>query len=52
MKKYIRFTTLGMFVVAGGCVPDNFVPNLVGSTISEVLSVVLSDLLNTFLPPI
>ena len=35
-----------------GCLPDNFLPNLLGSAVAEVASAVLSDVLNVVLPPI
>jgi len=34
------------------CLPDNFLPNLLGSSISGVASAILSDVLNVVLPPI
>ena len=37
-------------VSLGGCLPNDFFPNLLGASIAEVWSVVLSDLVNTFLP--
>ncbi|NOT00365.1 MAG: hypothetical protein HOP29_07025 [Phycisphaerales bacterium] len=43
--------TIGLFGLQG-CLPDEFFPNLLGSSISSVVGAVLSDLLNTFLPPV
>jgi hypothetical protein len=53
MKRFFRW--LGPITVLpalGGCLPDNFFSNLLGSTTAEVTSALLSDVLNTFLPPV
>lgn len=46
--------TIGSMGLCGvqGCLPDEFFPNLLGSSISSVVGALLSDLLNTFLPPV
>jgi hypothetical protein len=35
----------------GGCFPDYYFQNLLASSISEVVSVILTDTLNVLLPP-
>ena len=53
MKRLVRW--LGSMMVLPtltGCLPDNFFENLLGSAIAEVTSALLSDVLNTFLPPV
>ena len=42
----------GMFLLAGSCLPDNALADLTGSSLSAVVSVLLSDLLNVVIPPI
>jgi hypothetical protein len=35
-----------------GCLPNDFFPTLLGSSIAELSGILLSDLLNTFFPAI
>lgn len=49
-----RYPCLGLsaYLLAGACLPDGFFPYLVGSAISAVASVILSDIVNLLIPPI
>ncbi len=52
MRRWARF--VAMLVLLGsqtGCLPSNFFENLLGDSIYAVTGVVLSDAVNTILPP-
>lgn len=40
-----------MLLSLGGCLPDDTFSNILGSSVSEVASIVLSDIVNAVLPP-
>jgi hypothetical protein len=42
---------LGFILQLGGCFPDFYFQNLLASSISEIVGVVLTDTLNVLLPP-
>lgn len=42
---------LGVMLQLGGCFPNYFFQNLLASSVSSVVSVVLTDAVNVLLPP-
>ena len=52
MKRFMKWMCPAALLSLGGCLPDNFIANLFASSIAEVTSALLEDILNTFFPPV
>ncbi len=52
MRRYLAFLGPGMALALGGCLPSDYFNNLLGSSVSAVVSVLLSDALNVLIPPL
>jgi hypothetical protein len=52
MRRYLWLGGPAMLLGFSGCLPPNYFPSLLGSGISGVFSVLLTDALNVLVPPI
>ncbi len=52
MWRRIKFLGPSVVLAFSGCLPSDLVPSLVGSSISSVVGVLLTDALNVLVPPI
>lgn len=51
VRRRVRTAVAGALLALGGCFPNNYFADLVGSSFSAVASVLLSDAVNFVLPP-